>query len=72
MPKGIEFAARYAFVDPNSARPDDLRQEYTAAVNWFFNGHDNKFTLDFTRLTLETDEGQLSDKRVRLQWDITF
>ena len=72
MPKGIELAARYAFVDPNTARPDDLRQEYTAAVNWFFNGHDNKLTLDFTRLTLETDEGQLSDKRVRLQWDITF
>lgn len=72
MPKGIEFAARYAFVDPDTGQPDDLRQEYTAAINWFFNGHDNKLTLDFTRLTLETDEGQLSDKRVRLQWDITF
>jgi phosphate-selective porin len=72
LPKELELAVRYAFVDPNTARPDDLRQEYTAAVNWYFNGHDNKLTLDTTRLTLEAEEGKLSDQRVRLQWDIAF
>lgn len=72
LPRGLELAARYAFVDPNTNRPDDLRQEYTAAMNWYFNGHDNKLTLDVTKLTLETEDDKLSDRRVRLQWDITF
>lgn len=71
-PRGLELAIRYAFVDPNTDAPEDLRREYTAAVNWFLNGHDNKFTVDFTRLTLDTADGQLGDNRVRLQWDITF
>ena len=72
LPKGLELAFRYAFVDPDTAVANNLRQEYTAGLNWFFAGHNNKLSLDFTNLTLQTNEGLLSDQRVRFQWDVSF
>lgn len=73
VPKQLEVAFRYAFVDPNMAAADDRRREYTAALNWFIEGHWNKVTLDATHFTL--DRAGLPDRkeeRVRLQWDISF
>ena len=72
VPKGLELAFRYAFVDPDTAVANNLRQEYTAGLNWFFAGHNNKLSLDFTNLTLQTNEGLVSDQRVRFQWDVSF
>ena len=73
----LQVALRYAFVDPNISQPNDLNQEYTFIVNWFFAGHRNKLTFDTSRLTLENQEpdgsGKLSSvQRFRLQWDISF
>ncbi len=43
------------------------------AANWFFAGHDNKRTFDYSRLTLDQREGpRLVDHRIRAQWDISF
>ena len=77
FPEELELAVRYAFVDePN--RSDLLleneRRETTIGANWFFNGHNNKITLDYSRLTLDDtffaqDE---DDNRLRLQWDVSF
>ncbi|MDN5871669.1 MAG: OprO/OprP family phosphate-selective porin [Nitrococcus sp.] len=72
IPKPLEVAARYAFVDPNTSVPDDRRKEYTAALSWYFAGHNNKLTLDASHLTLAQPGSDLADNRVRLQWDITF
>jgi hypothetical protein len=72
-PKGLELAARYAFVDPNEAVDEDRRREITAAANWFFRGHSNKITFDFSRLSLEQAAApELVSHRARLQWDIHF
>ena len=76
-PIKLQVAFRYAFVDPNISQPNDLNQEYTFIVNWFFAGHRNKLTFDTSRLTLENEEpdgtGKLSSvQRFRLQWDISF
>ena len=77
IPAPLEFAARYAYVEePNETDRDSYneRKEYTLGANWFFSGHNNKLTLDFSRLTLDdrlvsqTD----SENRVRLQWDVSF
>lgn len=76
IPEGLELAARYAFVDePNSTdvTRTDKRKEYTAAVNYFFSGHNNKLTLDYSHL--KDDDvftGSESDRRVRVQWDVSF
>lgn len=85
FPEPLELAVRYAFVEePNAgAGPDgDLadpnidndREELTVGANWFFNGHNNKLTLDYSHLTLDDNmmNRDESENRVRLQWDVSF
>lgn len=77
VPKELELAFRYAIVrEPNETNllKQNTRQEFTTAANWFFWGHNNKLTLDYSYLTLDDDvlSRNVSDSRVRLQWDISF
>lgn len=74
VPKQLELALRYAFVDPDIERPKDQQREISAAINWFFSGHANKLTLDFSHLSVEDPLLLIeqSEQRVRLQWDISF
>ncbi len=72
-PRGLEVAARWAFVDYDTAVPNNSEQELTGALNWFIRGHANKITLDASRLSLEQPDGPtLARSRVRLQWDVQF
>jgi phosphate-selective porin len=72
-PRGLEVAARWAFVDPDTSVSDDRRRELTGALNWFFSGHSNKLTLDVSRLSLEQAAApDLVSHRARLQWDVLF
>jgi phosphate-selective porin len=77
VPAPLELAVRLARVDEPNAIDRNLenqREEYTIAANWFFSGHNNKLTLDYSRLTL--DDGFLgvgeSENRMRFQWDVSF
>ena len=77
VPKPLELAFRYAYVEePNELDRlvNNEREEYTIAANWFFAGHNNKITLDYSYLTL--DDGLVgrdeSESRIRLQWDVSF
>lgn len=77
IPSPLELAVRYAFVDePNRTDRafENNREEYTLAANWFFAGHRNKLTFDYSYLTI--DDGLLnvddSANRVRFQWDVSF
>jgi phosphate-selective porin len=77
VPPQLELAVRYAFVEePNKSDRlfDNEREEYTLAANWFFAGHNNKLTLDYSYLTL--DDGLTgidnSESRIRFQWDVSF
>jgi hypothetical protein len=73
QPQGLEVAARWAFVDPNTSAPSDRQEELTGAVNWFFRGHANKLTLDVSRISLQQPNApDLTRGRVRLQWDVHF
>jgi hypothetical protein len=72
-PRGLELAARWAFVDPDASEVSDRQHELTAALNWFFSGHANKITLDVSRLSLEQPgASDLVSHRARLQWDVHF
>jgi len=77
VPAPLEFAMRVALVDePNAVNRvfENKRREYTIGANWFFNGHNNKLTVDLSRLTL--DDGLVglddSENRLRFQWDVSF
>jgi len=86
VPEGLEAAFRYAFVnEPDSSdidaagRNQNTRKEFTWGLNYFIAGHNNKVTLDFSYLTINDASSFMAgapywddDKRVRLQWDITF
>ena len=89
IPEPLELAFRYAYLrEPNrdaiagdaglGRAPNDGvyndRQEFTAAANWFFAGHNNKITVDYSYLTLDDDffDKTKDDHRFRLQWDVSF
>jgi len=77
VPEQLEVAFRYAFVDAPDViniNTSDNRDEYTVGLNYFFHGHNNKITLDYSHLTLDDQSAgrKLSDDRVRLQWDVSF
>ena len=75
IPKPLEVAIRYAFVDPNVSAPNDVLKEYTTAINWFFAGHRNKVTVDFSHLSLDQPApaaNAITEQRARLQWDVSF
>ena len=77
FPAPLELAARYAYVsEPNKSMRSiyNEREEFTLGANWFFAGHSNKITVDFSHLTL--DDGLMmsnhSENRFRIQWDVSF
>jgi phosphate-selective porin OprO/OprP len=77
FPAPLELAARVAYVDePNGSNImfENARNEFTIGANWFFSGHNNKLTLDYSRLKMDDnflgiDE---SENRLRFQWDVSF
>jgi len=77
VPRPLELAFRYAFVEePNrfDRTMDNEREEFSFGANWFIAGHNNKFTMDYSHLTLEDKflARDVSDDRARFQWDVSF
>ena len=73
VPKPLELAFRYAYLEPNTEVTNWYNDEVTATVNWFFKGHNNKLSADFSYFTIEDPSGESdSATRIRLQWDISF
>jgi phosphate-selective porin len=73
VPKPLELAARWAEVDPNTIRGGDRQREPTLCANWFFAGHRNKLTVDYSWLTDEAvAPAGREQHRVRLQWDLSI
>ncbi len=76
VPEELELAVRYARLEEpneNNFALENEREEYTIGANWFFAGHNNKLTLDYSYLTIDDPSAQdESGSRVRLQWDISF
>ena len=73
FPRKLELAARYARVKTVDGIEIPADREKSLVLNWFFHGHNNKLTMDYSQLT-NTLPGGSEDKgwRVRAQWDITF
>lgn len=69
----FEVYGRYAFYQPDLS--DDFRQndEYTFGLNYFVDGHHNKFTLEASFLESSFAENENSSgMRYQLQWDVSF
>ena len=73
IPPQLELAVRHAFYNPNTALPNDLQQELSFVVNWFFRGHLNKLTAEASRFAFGEEVTDREDGwRFRLQWDISM
>jgi len=71
IPKQLEMVIRYAQVSNNTFFDDDI-YEYNIGLNWFFKGHLNKLTADFTFLENKDFVSANDNYRFRLQWDVSF
>lgn len=73
VPKPLEIFTRHAFYDANIDLPNNNNFEYTIGCNWFFKGHKNKLTFDYSYLEYhEFEPIYNSGNRFRLQWDISI
>jgi hypothetical protein len=72
-PPKLETAFRYALYRPDIEIRDNIETEYSLAFNYFFNGHRNKLTTEFTYFNFQDEsldrEGGL---RFRIQYDISL
>jgi phosphate-selective porin OprO/OprP len=72
VPPALEVVGRYALVDPDRDRSSDTQQEWSLGANWFFSGHRNKLTLDYSWLDFEDPVQGESAQRLRLQWELSI
>jgi phosphate-selective porin OprO/OprP len=72
VPEPLEFALRYASVDPDGGDNIGIERESMMAANWFFNGHRNKLTVDLSRIDRREVADKETETRIRLQWEVSF
>ena len=71
IPKTLELAFRYSFVDPNRAVSDDQVTDAAGAVSYYFNKHNLKLQGDITN-THDQRKGRVDDMIYRLQAQVIF
>ncbi|MBI5419944.1 MAG: porin [Deltaproteobacteria bacterium] len=73
LPRRVEVAARYSYVDPNRDRTQDLQAETQGAVSCYFHGHRLTVQGDYTNIhTQVPGKSSTDDKQVRLQAQVEF
>jgi len=73
VPKHLEIAARYSFVDPNRDKSRDLQTETQGAVSYYFNRHNLKLQADVTNIHKQQSvTASTDDMQYRVQAQIIF
>lgn len=55
IPRHLEFAARYAYWDPDTRSGDDLVHEVDTSLNWFLNGtYDHQIMVGYSNIQMGT------------------
>jgi phosphate-selective porin OprO and OprP len=72
IPKNLEIAARYGYIDPHRSASNDLRSEVGGAVSYYFNKHNLKLQADVRNLHQQRNTGTTDDMQYRLQAQIIF
>ena len=71
-PARLELAGRLSIVDPDRSVTGNTEKERSIGLNWFFRGHRNKLTLDYSRLSVNHPVENGTRNRLRLQWELSF
>lgn len=72
IPKTLEVALRYSFVDPNRGVSDDQRTDVAAAVSYYFNKHNLKLQGDVTNAHDQSKGDGVDDLIYRVQAQVIF
>lgn len=70
IPKQLEVATRYSYVDPNRDSANDLRTETSGAISYYFNKHNLKLQADATNI--HKQPARSDDMQYRMQAQIIF
>jgi phosphate-selective porin OprO/OprP len=70
IPKHLELAARYSYVDPNRDTSQDLQSEIQGAVSYYFSKHNLKLQADVTNIHKQPNRSD--DLQYRVQAQIIF
>ncbi|TVM00696.1 MAG: porin [Candidatus Brocadia sp. WS118] len=77
IPKRLEVAARYSYLDRNKDVSDDIGREYSGGINYYFRPgvHRSKLQADVGHYENSDERGREqsgSENQVRLQYQIVF
>ncbi|GFE56754.1 OprO/OprP family phosphate-selective porin [Geobacter sp. AOG1] len=78
IPKKLELAARYAYLDPNRDIANDLQAEATGGVSWYLSGNNLKLQADYTNvhkqkaISYNSGPNATDDRQVRFQAQLLF
>jgi len=78
VPKRVELAYRYSWLDPNNNAGNDHWIENTAAASWYINNHNLKLQTDYTRVHKQSAIASTSgphttdDNQIRFQMQMLF
>jgi phosphate-selective porin OprO/OprP len=73
IPKHLEAAVRYSYVDPNRDKANDLQTDVQGAISYYFNKHNLKLQADVTNSHRQQSGGApLDNMEYRLQAQIIF
>lgn len=73
LPKQVELAMRYAWMDYNRSKTNDNQTEVTGAVSWYPKGHNLKIQGDITGQHIQQTTGMPLDNMIyRVQTQINF
>ena len=88
IPRKLELAMRYGFMDPSTQQVNDLVKEFGAAINYSFDGtYNNRLVIDYSNITMgsggrapdrfpfESEPGfgrDLVENRINVQYQFYF
>lgn len=72
IPKHLELAARYSYVDRDRDVANDNRTETSGAVSYYFSKHNLKLQGDITNIHKQSSSKPTDDMQYRLQAQIIF
>jgi phosphate-selective porin OprO/OprP len=73
IPKHLEVAVRYSYVDPNREKNNNVRTQIQGAISYYFYKHNLKLQGDFTNTDDKTvGSGGTSGNQYRLQAQLVF
>ncbi len=71
IPKTLEAAIRYSYIEPDRSKSNDLRTDIQGAISYYFNMHNLKIQGDVTN-THDQSRGSVDDMTYRIQAQVIF